>query len=318
MFLSQANRFCFGLKILGQSKAIWFGLEIVLGKIEHFYIIQKLIDRNEPFWFGPHIIGTKAKCFNLFQNYLKWNKNETELISYIFCKLLPWPIFCQIGPLKAVAKLFKDRKISAKLIFFLSNIDSPYQRYAESTTPRITDVSVTQGVDGAAYIRGFFQKLYHPPPPPSLTHPTIPFICLLICYVVYSLNICTSDTFLGLCMNQFLMLLLHCNKKWAKRSFPLENNPSEEGKFPCGCWNIYPATHTVFIHYSVREKCSRMWTGTFYQSKKVKFLELSLTQIFSGNFPHSVFLKDIFRKIPAFPREECSPWLILEKLTLET
>jgi hypothetical protein len=71
-----------------------------------------------------------------------------------------------------------------------------------------------------------------------------------------------------------------------------------------------------FIHSSVREKCSHIWTGTSYRVKKVNFLELSLTQIFSGNFPHSVFLKDIFRKIPAFPREECSPWLILEKLTL--
>ncbi len=57
----------------------------------------------------------------------------------------------------------------------------------------------------------------------------------------------------------------------------------------------------------MREKCSRIWTGTFYLSKKVNFLELSLTQIFSGNVPHSVFLKDIFRKIPAFPREECFP-----------
>jgi hypothetical protein len=65
MFLSQANRFRFGLKILGQSKAIWFGLEIVLGKIERFYIIQKLIDRNKTFWFGPLIIGTKAKRFDL-------------------------------------------------------------------------------------------------------------------------------------------------------------------------------------------------------------------------------------------------------------
>jgi hypothetical protein len=107
---------------------------------------------------------------------------------------------------------------------------------------------------------------------------------------------------------------LHCNKKGAKRSFPLENNPSEEGKFPCGCWNIFPATHTVFIHYSVREKCSRIWMGTCYRSKKVNFLQLSLTQIFWGNFPISVFLKDIFRKIPAFPREECSPWLLVEKL----
>ncbi len=75
---------------------------------------------------------------------------------------------------------------------------------------------------------------------------------------------------------------LHCNKKWAKRSFPLENNPSEEGKFPCWYWNICPATHTVIIHSSVREKCSRIWTGTFYWSNKVNFLELSLTQIFSG------------------------------------
>jgi hypothetical protein len=89
---------------------------------------------------------------------------------------------------------------------------------------------------------------------------------------------------------------LHCNKKWAKRSFPLENNPSEKGKFPCGYWNIYPATHTVFTHSSVREKCSRIWTGTFYRSKKVNFLELSLRQTFPGNFPHSVFLKDIFGK----------------------
>ncbi len=108
----------------------------------------------------------------------------------------------------------------------------------------------------------------------------------------------------------------HCNKNWAKRIFPLENNPSEEGKFPCGYWSIYPATQTVFIHSSAQEKCSRIWTGTFYRSKKVNFLELSSTQIFQGNFPHSVFLKDISVKIPVFPREECSPWLILEKIIL--
>ncbi len=65
MFYPQANRFRFGLKILVQSKAIWFGLEIVLGKIERFYIIQKLIDRNKTFWFGPLIMGTKAKRFDL-------------------------------------------------------------------------------------------------------------------------------------------------------------------------------------------------------------------------------------------------------------
>jgi hypothetical protein len=58
----------------------------------------------------------------------------------------------RVGPLKAVVKLFKIQKISAKLIFSLSNIDSPYQRYAESTTPRITNVSVMRGVDSAAYL----------------------------------------------------------------------------------------------------------------------------------------------------------------------
>jgi hypothetical protein len=52
--------------------------------------------------------------------------------------------------------------IGAKLIFFLSNIDSPYQwygRYAELTTLRITDagswrlsVSVMRGVDSSAYM----------------------------------------------------------------------------------------------------------------------------------------------------------------------
>ncbi len=92
--------------------------------------------------------------------------------------------------------------------------------------------------------------------------------------------------------------LIHCNKKWAKRSFPLENNPPEEGKFPCGYWNIFPGTHTVFIHSSGLEKCSRLWTRTFYWSKKVNFLELSFLTDISGKFPHSVFLKDISRKFP--------------------
>jgi hypothetical protein len=65
-----------------------------------------------------------------------------------------------------------------------------------------------------------------------------------------------------------------------------------------GTFMIYPATHTVFIHSSVREKCSRIRAGTFCRSKKVNFLELSFAQIFPGNFPHSVFLKDISGKFP--------------------
>ena len=34
-----------------------------------------------------------------------------------------------------------------------------------------------------------------PPPPLSSTHPTIPFICLLICYVVYFPSICNGELF---------------------------------------------------------------------------------------------------------------------------
>jgi uncharacterized membrane protein len=34
-----------------------------------------------------------------------------------------------------------------------------------------------------------------PPPPFSSTHPTIPFICLLICYVVYFPSICNGELF---------------------------------------------------------------------------------------------------------------------------
>jgi hypothetical protein len=62
---SQADRFRFGSKILGRNKAVWFGLEIVLGKLECLYLIQKLKDQSKTFWFGPLIIRTKAKLFDL-------------------------------------------------------------------------------------------------------------------------------------------------------------------------------------------------------------------------------------------------------------
>jgi hypothetical protein len=62
-----------------ESKTFWFGLEIVLGKVEHFFLVQKLIDRSARFWFGSLIIGTKAKRFDLVrlvserkQNILIW------------------------------------------------------------------------------------------------------------------------------------------------------------------------------------------------------------------------------------------------------
>jgi hypothetical protein len=45
--LSQSVRFYLGPKILGRSKAICYGMEIVLGNVERFYLIQKLTDRSK-------------------------------------------------------------------------------------------------------------------------------------------------------------------------------------------------------------------------------------------------------------------------------
>ncbi len=84
MLLLQANCFHFGPKILGQSKAIWFGLEIVLGKIERFYIIRKLIDQNKTLWFDPLIIGTKAKRFDLVRLLSEWKKKLIWIASMFF------------------------------------------------------------------------------------------------------------------------------------------------------------------------------------------------------------------------------------------
>ncbi len=64
---------------------------------------------------------------------------------------------------------------------------------------------------------------------------------------------------------------------------------------------------TWFSYILLCKKCSRIWTGTFYRSKKVNILELSLTQIVLGNFPHSGFLKDIFWKMPAFQGKNFLP-----------
>ena len=48
-FFSQAVRFSLSPKILGRSKAIWYGLEMVLGNVERFYLIQKIKDRSKTF-----------------------------------------------------------------------------------------------------------------------------------------------------------------------------------------------------------------------------------------------------------------------------
>jgi hypothetical protein len=84
MFLSQVNRFRFGPKILVRSKAIWFGLEIVLGKIERFYIIQKLIDQNKTLWFDPLIIGSKAKHFDLVRLLSERKKTKVDFNCFCF------------------------------------------------------------------------------------------------------------------------------------------------------------------------------------------------------------------------------------------
>ena len=73
MFLSQANRFRFGPKILVRSKAIWFGLEIVLGKIERFYVNQKLKKIETKCFDLVHLLSERK------QNVLIW------IASMFFC-----------------------------------------------------------------------------------------------------------------------------------------------------------------------------------------------------------------------------------------
>ena len=69
---------------------------------------------------------------------------------------------------------------------------------------------------------------------------------------------------------------------------------------------------------------------TFFCAGKVfPYIDGNILLVLEGKLPGIVFKTDIFgkvpafrvsqghfRKIPAFPREECSPWLILEKLIL--
>ncbi len=141
MFLPQANRFRFGLKILVQSKAILIWSGNCLGQNRTFLynpktyrskqnvLIWSTYYRNESkmFWFGPLIVGTKAKQLGFARVPL------TMLLIYL--------------------KFGK----SALNSFFFSQI----------STPRITDagswrlsISVMRGVDGSAYIRWVFQEVF--------------------------------------------------------------------------------------------------------------------------------------------------------------
>ncbi len=122
MFLTKANRFCFGLKILVRSKAIWFGLEIVLGIIECFYIIQKLIDQNKTFWFGPLIIGTKAKRFDLLR-LLSERKQNNMICSENYLSYTIWHRALLQCTLLAVERDTPDPPpIAASLIILANNI----------------------------------------------------------------------------------------------------------------------------------------------------------------------------------------------------
>ncbi len=71
---------------MGRNKAVWFGLEVVLDKLEHLYLIQKLKDQRKTFWFGPLIIGTKAKRFDLV--CLVSERKEKNLIWFRAIPLL--------------------------------------------------------------------------------------------------------------------------------------------------------------------------------------------------------------------------------------
>jgi hypothetical protein len=73
-FLFQADRFHFGLKILGRSKAIWFGLEIVMIEAKRFDLVGLLSERKQnvliwssyyrneskTIWYAPKIISAKT------------------------------------------------------------------------------------------------------------------------------------------------------------------------------------------------------------------------------------------------------------------
>ena len=76
----QAGRLRFGPQLLGQSKAIRFGLETVLGKIECFYFIPKLIDRRKTFFWFWSAYYLKRKQNVLIWSAYDWNKSKTLII----------------------------------------------------------------------------------------------------------------------------------------------------------------------------------------------------------------------------------------------
>jgi hypothetical protein len=70
-FFPQADRFCVcGPKILGRSKAIWYGLDIVLGKVH-----------VERFFFNPKTNRSK-KTFDLVRLLSERMQNTSLPIAY--------------------------------------------------------------------------------------------------------------------------------------------------------------------------------------------------------------------------------------------
>jgi hypothetical protein len=50
----------------------------------------------------------------------------------------------------------------------------------------------------------------------------------------------------------------HCYKRYLKRSFPLENCSSGNGKRPCWCRKIFSLAHAAILHSSMLEMSSGM------------------------------------------------------------
>jgi hypothetical protein len=51
---------------------------------------------------------------------------------------------------------------------------------------------------------------------------------------------------------------MHCYKRYLKRSSPLENCSSGNGKRPCWCRNIFSLAHAGVLHSSMLEMSSGM------------------------------------------------------------
>ncbi len=56
----------------------------------------------------------------------------------------------------------------------------------------------------------------------------------------------------------YIAIVDHCDKRYLKRSSPLENCISGNGKRPCWCRNIFSLAHAGILHSSMLEMSSGM------------------------------------------------------------